>query len=97
MGVERRRTVRANDAQVLEAVIPAVAVDVVENQRDQTTVPELALSAQLTAPLLQALFVEPVLEMTAVERRVLNQHLRKRSSPSRSGTSLTCVWVEVRG
>jgi hypothetical protein len=45
MGVEGRRTVRTDDPQVLEAVVPAVAIDVVENQRDKPAVPEFALAA----------------------------------------------------
>ena len=67
--VERRGTVRADDSEVLEPVVVGHAVDVVEDQRHPPAAPFLALPAELAPPLLEAVVVEALLEMTAAVRR----------------------------
>ena len=47
MSVERRGTVRTQDSQVLETVVVANAVHVVENQRQSAAPPQLVLAAHL--------------------------------------------------
>jgi hypothetical protein len=48
MCVESRGTIRADDAQILNAIVVSHAVDVIEYQRHPATVPDLILAANLT-------------------------------------------------
>jgi hypothetical protein len=75
---KRRSAVRADDAQVTEAVVRRGAVDVIEDQRHLFPMPVLALTAQLTLPAQQARVVETLLELPAVVVRILDQHLVQR-------------------
>jgi hypothetical protein len=68
MGVERRVAVRADDPQVLDPVVMAVAVDVVEDQRHAMSLPDLVLAAQLAPALLEPFAVEPLLQRAAAVR-----------------------------
>jgi hypothetical protein len=72
---ERRRAVRTHDAEVLEPVIVADPVDVVEDQRKPASAPQLALPAELAALRLKSRRVQPLLEMAARERRALDEDL----------------------
>ena len=53
--VERRRTVWADDLQVLEAVVVGDAVYVVENQRHLLATPQFTLTTELAFADLQSL------------------------------------------
>src|SRR5262249_10188387 len=59
MRVQRRGTVRANDPQVLDAVVVWHAVDVVEDQGHARPVPVLVLTTELAATRLQTGLVQP--------------------------------------
>src|SRR4051812_40150771 len=63
-------------------VVVGDAVDVIKNQRHGLTPPVLVLAAELTASLLQAFGVEPLLEVTAAERRALDKDGRERRALS---------------
>jgi hypothetical protein len=60
VGVEGRGAVRANDAEVLEAVVVTYPVDVVEDQRHMPAAPSLRLAAKLAFSLLDALVIQPI-------------------------------------
>jgi hypothetical protein len=51
--VERGGAVGTDDAEVLEAVVVADPVDVIEDQRHAAVTPQLPLTAQLTDRLLE--------------------------------------------
>jgi hypothetical protein len=53
MRIERRGAVGASDPEVLQPVVVADPVDLVENQSHLTAAPARALAAQLAAPLLE--------------------------------------------
>src|SRR5436305_5632676 len=74
MRVECCGAVRADDLEILDAVVCRVAVDVVENQRHPLSVPELADATQLAARNLEAFFVEAPFQGSAVEGGVLDQN-----------------------
>jgi hypothetical protein len=63
MGVERRGTIWADNAQVREPVVIGDAIAVVEDQRHAVSVPNLALPAQLTLSLLDSVLEQAGLEM----------------------------------
>jgi hypothetical protein len=60
--IEAGRAVRAQDPQILQPVVVAYAVDVIEDQADPAALPVLTLPTELTTPGLQALGIEPPLE-----------------------------------
>ena len=76
---ERRRTVRADNPEVLKPVVVGDAVDVIEDQRHPRAVPLLALTAHLAAAVLDALGVEAPLEVGALVARVLYENLLERT------------------
>jgi hypothetical protein len=65
MGIQGRRAIRAKYPEILDAIVVANTVDVVENQGHLPAVPLLFLSALLTFPLLQPLRVKSPLEGAA--------------------------------
>jgi hypothetical protein len=75
VGLERRRTVRAHDPEVLEPIVVANPVDVIEDQRQPPSLPEFALPAQLTTPRLDAFRVQALLELPTRERRSCDEDL----------------------
>jgi len=77
--LERRSAVRAHDAQVLDPIVVADAVDVIEDQRHASPAPHLTLAAELALTRLEARLVEPLLQMATRERRALDEDLVKRS------------------
>lgn len=48
MSLERGGAVRADDPQVLEAVVIRYSIDVIEHKRHPLTLPDLILAAHLT-------------------------------------------------
>ncbi len=82
--VERRRAVRAEDPQVLEPVVVADAVDVVEDQRHPAAAPLLVLAAELAALRPEAGVEEPLLELGAVVAAVLDEDPLERDRRARS-------------
>jgi hypothetical protein len=78
MRVERRGAVRAHDAQVLDPVVIADAVHVIEDQGHSAPAPHLALAAQLALARFEARAVQPLLQMAARERRALDEDLVER-------------------
>jgi hypothetical protein len=73
--LESRRAVRADDAQVLKAVVVSDAVDVIEDERDRAPAPRTALTAELADRAFHAGLVEPLLEVTAAVRRAFDEDL----------------------
>jgi hypothetical protein len=65
MRVERRSAIRTNDAEILEPMVLSSPVGVIENQRHPTSVPILALTTHLAAPLFHSFVVEASLQMPA--------------------------------
>ena len=87
MRIERRGAVGTDDPEVLESVVVRDAVDVVEDHRHRRATPPLTLAAELTDPLLESGFVQSFLELTAIERRAVDQDLGQRPRPrARTGT-----------
>jgi hypothetical protein len=76
--VKRRGTVRADDAEVLEAIVIRHTVDVVEDQGHRLPAPHLVLAAELASCLLDPLREQPALQMTAMIRRALHEELGER-------------------
>jgi hypothetical protein len=76
MRVKRCRAVRAHDLQILDAVVVADAVDVVEDQRQTPSAPNLTLAAEFALRGLETGLVQPLLQLAARERRPLNENLR---------------------
>jgi len=66
--VERGRAIGADDAEVLETVVVADPIDVVEDQRHPAATPQLVLTAELTYGPLQVRRVQPVLQVVAAVR-----------------------------
>ena len=96
VGVESRGAVRADDAQVREAVVVVDPVDVIEDQAHRLALPLLALAAELAAARFVALPEQTSFEAGAGVRRVLDEEarqwlrrLRRAARPS--------VWIEVLG
>jgi hypothetical protein len=78
VGVERRGAIRADDPKVLEPVIVAPPVDVIEDQRHAPPLPFLSLTAQLAPPCLEPLREETLLELDPREGRPLDEDLGER-------------------
>ena len=72
------RTVRAHDAQILDAMIVTNAIDVVEDQCHRSVTPNLALTTQLATPLFQPRLEEALLEVSPRRiGRVGHQYFRR--------------------
>ena len=71
---ESRVAVRADDLEVLEAVVVGPAVDVVKDERHLAAAPVLSLAAELAATLLQAGLVQALLEMASVVGTAGHEH-----------------------
>src|SRR3954452_20060969 len=86
MRVQRRIAVRAQEAEVLEAIVVPHAVDVVENQPHAHAAPHLALPTHLAPKLLEARFDEPALQPLALVSGSLHEDLveRDRFAPRRT-------------
>jgi hypothetical protein len=98
MGVERRGAARTQDPQILEPVIVAHTVHVVEDQSQPSGLPQLARAAHLADPQLETFRIETLLELDAGERRPLDEDLVERpcNEPSPEQRRATrCVRVEV--
>jgi hypothetical protein len=80
MGVEGGGAVRADDAEVLQPVVVAPAVDVIEDETHRVTAPELSLAAQLAPARFQAVRPEALLERAARVRRPGDEDLLERPS-----------------
>jgi hypothetical protein len=65
MCIERRCAVRADDLQILQPVVIWNAIDVVKDQRHRPALPVFVLATLLTAPLLEALREEPLLQLAS--------------------------------
>jgi hypothetical protein len=78
MRIERCGAIGADDLEVLDPIVVWNAVDVVEDQRHQTTPPQFVLAALLATALLEALAEEALLELAARVCRIDYQHLLKR-------------------
>src|SRR5207247_1763104 len=76
--VERRVAVRAQDPEVLEAIVVPDAVGVVEDKRHPLPSPLLALATELALSLLDALGEEASLEAAALIGRTLDEDLGER-------------------
>jgi hypothetical protein len=79
MRIERGVAVRADDPKVLEPVVVRGTIDVVEDQRHTSTLPKLALAAELADRFLQPRSKQPLLEMPTWITGVLHEHLLQRS------------------
>jgi len=81
MRVECRCAVGADDAQVLQPIVVAHAVDVVEDQPHGAASPKVVLTAELTDRRLATFCVEALLEEVAGERGVLDEDRFERCAP----------------
>jgi hypothetical protein len=95
--VERRGAVRADDSQVLDAIVGRNAVDVIEDQRHLLAAPDRPLRAQLALGLLDACLVKPFLEVRPRERRLLDKDVVERDCPAPTATPPAGVGIEVVG
>ena len=77
--VERRVAVRAEDPQVLEPMVVAHAIDVVEHEAHPMALPQLALTTELADRMLEPRSEQPPLQMSATEGRPRDQDLFERS------------------
>jgi hypothetical protein len=82
MSVKRCRTVRADDLEVVQAVVRSVAIGVVENQTHPASPPDLSLATKLATTLLHTLVIEALLEAPAAVQRPADKDLLKRDTPS---------------
>ncbi len=89
MRLKRRCAIRADDLEVLEAIGVTDSIDVIEDQRDALSAPELVLTAQLAATRLEAFCVEALLELSAREGRPSDEDLAQR--PRGVSTSFECL------
>jgi hypothetical protein len=67
VGFQRGAAIRAHDAEVLQPIIVADTVDVIEDQRQPASAPQLSLTAQLAPACLEAFLIEPLLQMAPRE------------------------------
>jgi hypothetical protein len=95
--LERRRAVRTNDPQILEAVVVRNAVDVVEDQRHPLPAPDLVLTAELTARCLDPFREQTALQMAAVIRGMLDEQFAERRRWLVQRLPPDRILVEVRG
>jgi hypothetical protein len=65
VGIQCCGAIRADHPKILEAVVVANAVDVIEDHRHRPAAPHLALPAQLALRLLQTLRKKAVLEVVS--------------------------------
>jgi hypothetical protein len=68
MCLKRCGAVRADDPEVLETIVVADAVDVVEDQRQTSAIPCFVLAAEFADRALDTLVVEPLLEVAPAKR-----------------------------
>jgi len=97
MGIQRRRAVRADDAQVLEPVVVAYPVHVIEDQCHPTPAPKLALSTYLASSVLEALSKQPPLEVTSAVGRALDEDLVKWASDRPDAQRSDGIGIEMIG
>jgi hypothetical protein len=97
VGVERGRAVRTHDLQILETVVVADAVDVVEDQRHLITTPLLPLTTELARTFLQPRLVQPSFELPTVVVGSLDENLRERSGSIRRTPAQRPVRIHVSG
>jgi hypothetical protein len=97
MRVKRRRTVRAHDPQVLQPVVVADAVDVIENEPHRPIPPDRALTAQLTDRRLEPEGIQALLQMVAAVRRTLDEDLLDRSWCAAQRASSRSIGIKVVG
>jgi hypothetical protein len=95
MGAKGRCAVRTEDAQVLEPVVVADAVDVVEDQGQLCAAPDFALSAELASSILQPFLVQALLEIGAAVRGVLDEDVFEGQFLSTPEAPVTGMRVEV--
>src|SRR5918996_4128475 len=95
MRLQRRRAIRAHDAEILEAVVVGDAVDVVEDHAHDVSAPHLALSAEFADRLLETCVVQPLLEVIARKRRVLDEDFVERPASLDTRSAAGGVGVEV--
>jgi hypothetical protein len=81
VGIESRRTIRANHPKILQPMAVANAIDVIQNHRHWPAAPHLALTAKLTLRLLMALCQKTMLEVVAGIGRSLDEDLGERLPP----------------
>ena len=75
MCIEGSRTVRADDPEILDAIVVGNPVDVIKDQGHRTAAPEFSLAALLTLSLLVTLGKQALLQLAAGIRRALNKNL----------------------
>lgn len=95
--IQRRRAIRANDPQILEAIIVAHAVYVIEDQRHPAALPDLVLAAQFARRQPETFLVETLLQRVPGIPGVLNEDLFQRlPAPASPETLKRCgVGIEV--
>jgi hypothetical protein len=95
MRIEGRSAVRANDPQVLQAVVIGDSIDVIEDQRHRPSPPVFALAAHLAASLLQIFEIKSLLQLVPWVVRISDQHLLEWRSRFRGCPSRRCAGIEV--
>jgi hypothetical protein len=73
--LEGRCAVRADNAEVLEAVVVSDTVDVVEDERHLASAPRAPLTAELAGRTFNAGLVEALLQVPAAVRRAFDENL----------------------
>jgi hypothetical protein len=97
MCVQCRRAVRAHDPEVLEPVIVRHTVHVVEDQRHRSTTPIFTLAAQFALGPFDSGCKESLFQMTSPIGRVFNEHMLQRKLTRTTGSTPSCVGIEVVG
>ena len=95
MRVESGGAVRADDAQVLDPVVVAHTVNVVEDEADRAPVPVFVLPTELAAPLLEPGRVEPPLQTAPAVCRANHQHLVERDPSTDAAFARGGIGIEV--
>jgi hypothetical protein len=98
MRIECRCAVWADDAEVLQAVVVADAVDMVEYQGHAVASPDLVLAAQFAHAGLDTFAEQALLQMAPAVGRVLDEDLPQRAClrDAKPALTLRCIRVEMR-
>lgn len=97
MGVKAGGAVRADDPQVLETVVVANAIDMIEDEANLAPVPPLALTAQLAPALLQPSLIQSPFQARAAVGRPNYEDLIKRNpliSPAFTGGGIRIEMID---
>lgn len=97
VGIQGGGAVWTDQPKILQSMVIANAIDVVEYQRHWSTSPKLALTAKLAHRLLPTLTQETTLDVLSRVSRVPYENIRQRPLPPLQIPTPSCTRVEVLG